>query len=151
MWAQEWLRAAIEYDRWATLRWLDTYGRLPEPNQAEPVIQHVIWAVETWLSRVDPSFEPQACSLRVRLDQAAEGWLRAMESIPLESVIAYRNTANQPFERQFGAIAAHLVNHGTYHRGQLRAIADEHGFLDFPETDLLLFFMEQKLFGPCES
>jgi uncharacterized damage-inducible protein DinB len=39
-------------------------------------------------------------------------------------------------------IAAHVVNHGTYHRGQLRERAEADGLDDFPETDLILFFRQ---------
>jgi uncharacterized damage-inducible protein DinB len=38
-----------------------------------------------------------------------------------------------------GQIAVHVANHGSYHRGQLRALAEAAGMPDWPDTDFIFF------------
>lgn len=46
-------------------------------------------------------------------------------------------------EHMLSEVAHHVFNHGTYHRGHLRGLADAAGFEDFPETDLIRFYREK--------
>jgi uncharacterized damage-inducible protein DinB len=143
---ESWLRDAFAYDHWATTQWLECFPKLPEPNQAEPILAHIVRASEIWLSRVNPDLPAPTGGLNFRLDQATEGWIDALQARSATIVIEYRTTTNQPFKHQLGAIAGHVINHGTYHRGQLRAIADEQGFIDFPESDMIGFIRQNHIY-----
>ena len=43
------------------------------------------------------------------------------------------------YEWRTGQIIYHALSHGTYHRGHIRAIAEEMGLVDWPDTDFCDF------------
>lgn len=159
---KEWLKEGFAYDRWANEIWLRTledhgidftpferFIGLPTmyPDfSAEPrrriadVFCHILFAQQIWLGRCVPDTGPAEGSAAERLLVLNEAWSRAVDSIEPETVIAYRNTSGAPFEMPFGDIARHVIDHGTYHRGQIRELFDaiapggkppETGFIGF--------------------
>ncbi|GIV02257.1 MAG: hypothetical protein KatS3mg015_1087 [Fimbriimonadales bacterium] len=133
------------YDRWANERWI-AFARSHKWTAGDDVIEHIVRASEIWLSRVhrEEPPDPAAETLERRLAACHERWLQTLRSLPPDEIIRYANLAGVQYETALGDIAAHVVNHGTYHRGQLRERAEADGFNDFPETDLILFFRETK-------
>ncbi|PYQ50925.1 MAG: damage-inducible protein DinB, partial [Acidobacteria bacterium] len=56
--------------------------------------------------------------------------------------IAYQNLANQTWEYSLGQMMQHLMNHSTYHRGQIVTMLRQLGAKGV-STDYLLYFDEQ--------
>jgi uncharacterized damage-inducible protein DinB len=50
--------------------------------------------------------------------------------------------AGEPFLQPNHEVVRHVINHGTYHRGQLRMLAELDG-IAWPETDMIFFFRER--------
>ena len=50
----------------------------------------------------------------------------------------YERPAGDVVSRSVSDVAWHLINHGTFHRGQLREIADQAG-MEWSETDVTLW------------
>ena len=122
----------LDYDRWANQRWLP----IVESNDAlRPIFSHILNAQAIWFRRVaDPDFSlPEAFSDQIDSNHAA--WKSILPNRDLTEVIHYRNLAGVPHECPFGEILMHVINHGTYHRGQLREMAPD-AFLD---TDYVMF------------
>ncbi len=158
----DWLQDGFAYDRWANEIWLRTleqrgidlipfenliglptmypdFGVEPRLRIAD-VFCHILFAQQIWLGRCVQDSEPAVGSAANRLPALNEAWIRAIESIAPARMIAYRNTSGTPFEMPFGDIARHVIDHGTYHRGQIREIFDaidprgkppETGFIGF--------------------
>jgi hypothetical protein len=130
----EFLRS-LEYDRWANRRWLP----FVESNDAlQAIFAHVLNAQAIWYRRVgNPGF-----ALYDRLEDQIEENFRAWQGVLSDresgEIIHYKNLAGVPQSRLLGDIVMHVINHGTYHRGQMRALAGDH----FPETDFILFAIE---------
>jgi len=60
----------------------------------------------------------------------------------LATIIAYKNFKGDSFENRVEDILTHVINHSTYHRGQI--IAQLKGQLpSLPSTDYILFIREQ--------
>ncbi|MQA90344.1 MAG: hypothetical protein GEU90_08915 [Gemmatimonas sp.] len=59
----------------------------------------------------------------------------------LQRVVAYQNTAGAAFESTFWQMARHVVNHSSYHRGQVATLLRQLGHRP-PATDLIAFFRE---------
>lgn len=57
----------------------------------------------------------------------------------LDEVVAYRTVAGVPQESAIWEMLRHVVNHGTYHRGQLATMLRQLGVAP-PSTDLILFY-----------
>jgi uncharacterized damage-inducible protein DinB len=142
----EWLKVGFEYDRWANETWHEAIQKLPNPGQAAPILDHIVWAQETWLGRLGQEFRPLDGEFHSRFDHVNQAWTRTLSERSLDDVISYVNTRGVAGKRQVGGIALHVIDHGTYHRGQLREIAGEQGYEDFPETGLIGFFMMSNIF-----
>ena len=71
------------------------------------------------------------------LQRIHDGWVEALKSE--DRVVEYRRTTGEPGSRLLSEIAKHVVNHGTYHRGEMRGICRGRGEDGFPETDLISY------------
>ena len=60
----------------------------------------------------------------------------------LEKII-YKNMKGDVNENPAEEILFHLVNHGTYHRGQIITLLRESGVTQLVTTDLIVWFREQ--------
>lgn len=135
------LKELYEYDAWARDRLLAAVSKLnPEQRTREvggsfPSIQatlaHVFRADRVWLSRWQgaaptgwPEDDPldDLDTLRDRWARVAaerRAWIDTLTEADLERVVAYRNLAGEPLESRVYEMLRHVVNHATYHRGQV--------------------------------
>jgi uncharacterized damage-inducible protein DinB len=59
-----------------------------------------------------------------------------------EQVIEYKSFAGDPFTNPLGQIVRHVVNHGTYHRGQVATMLRQLG-AQAVSSDLIGFYRER--------
>lgn len=123
----------FEYDLWANRLWSDCL-----PNQAaKDVFHHIVWAQWVWAQRVSGSPLPEVSGDALsEVERMGAVWRRLIADTPHAAVIEYRSLSGEPFSNTFLEIATHVANHGTYHRGQLREIAEQ-ASVPFPETDVI--------------
>ncbi|HWB63211.1 MAG TPA: DinB family protein, partial [Chitinophagales bacterium] len=62
----------------------------------------------------------------------------------LESAITYKNTKGIEFNNKVEDILYHVVNHASFHRGQLVTMLRQLGFDKFPPQDLIAYIRELK-------
>lgn len=111
-------------------------------------LAHIVLAEWLWLRRwkgESPSARPEWAAgaslatieghLRAVQSERAE-WLASLTDDDLERVIDYRNLAGDPFSYRLFDLMAHLVNHSTYHRGQLTTMLRQVGVKP-PATDFV--------------
>lgn len=55
----------------------------------------------------------------------------------LKSTYAYKNMKGEPFADSYEDTLFHIVNHGTYHRGQIITMLRQGGITTLPGTDLI--------------
>ncbi len=127
------------YDEWATLKWVETLPVWPNPLAPTSVIEHILSSQERWLARCDwnepcPRGDLVECA---RLLSAM--WRRLLSDTHPATIMRYRDARGEPFARSVGEIARHVVNHGTFHRGQIRALAEAQGLREWPDTDLIYY------------
>lgn len=65
-------------------------------------------------------------------------WLESLTDADLDRVVAYRNTKGGAYEGRLSDLLTHVVNHSTYHRGQLVTYLRQLGH-PAPSTDLVLW------------
>ena len=58
--------------------------------------------------------------------------------------IAYKNMKGDAYENTVEEILYHLVNHGSYHRGQIITLLRDSGVTQLVSTDLIAWFREQR-------
>lgn len=130
------LAGLIEYDRWANQRWAGPAEQLGRQD----ILLHVLQAQIIWLSRLEGTVPWTATweSFSMELDRSLRSWQRFLFDADLSHVVSYETSAGVPYENTVVEIARQVLNHGTYHRGHLRGLA-EAASIEFPETDYILF------------
>ena len=136
----------FKYDLWANKLWLDTLLKFPEPKRPDEVMTHILQAQWVWLQRCNDFFKlglalpakPEAPSTTLA-EELNNLWLGILESVPADRSLEYTTMAGEAMSMPFGDVARHVANHGTYHRGHLRGLAEAQMVKDFPETDFARF------------
>jgi len=138
----------FDYDLWANLRWLGTLESLKRPDPDTGIFQHMMAAQEIWLRRCrghSPAAMPTPSLDEATLKTLNRDWKELLAALPHDPIIEYRRTTGETNALHLHQIARHVVNHGTYHRGELRGLRRAAGDTDFPETDLAGFYFEAGL------
>ena len=131
----------ITYNTWANTRVLDAVSGL-DAGQFKRVLggsfpsihltlTHMLWAEWLWLERWQghspkelfaPEDFPSVSDIANRWRQIHAGqrtFVQSLTPTDLQRVIRYTNRAGQEWEYTLARMIYHLVNHSTYHRGQV--------------------------------
>jgi len=148
------LRKAVAYDGWANLAVLRGMDTAPETKPAIRLFAHVVTAEQEWLLRLTAgkdstgvNFWPEL-SLQASRERAAEvheayvRFLGGLTEEELERVATYRNSAGIEFRTGWRDILTHVLNHSTYHRGQIATTLREAGATP-AATDYIVYIREQ--------
>lgn len=151
------------YNEWANARMFGAATKLDSEVFTTPrgssfssirdTIAHIAASEWVWLRRwrgVSPSAQPEWSSLpdaaalteklrEVESDRAA--FLRGLTDEDLSKPLAYRNLKGDDFSELLMDQLVHVVNHSSYHRGQVATLSRQAGF-PAPATDLIVFKRE---------
>ncbi|HWA82113.1 MAG TPA: hypothetical protein VG820_01665 [Fimbriimonadaceae bacterium] len=139
----ELLRSGFEYDLWANMRWFNALQLMRKQDVASPVLQHILTTQRIWLERCGVAVEgiPRAAT-KTAFEGANHAWIALVTGSDLNGLVDYNDFRGRPHKRARGEIAWHVINHGTFHRGHLRGLAQGEGFEEFTDTDLIYYFDE---------
>jgi uncharacterized damage-inducible protein DinB len=151
------------FNRWANAKMLDACRRLtPEQYAAEPVpgwgsvrftVWHIVIVTDGWLRALagDPDQSFPAEAEVATPDDAARILERAYQTLDVllptltPEVLATPRTLSRRGRTAVlppWAVLRHVVNHTTYHRGQVASKLKRFG-IQQPETDLVYWALEQ--------
>ncbi len=158
------VRELQAYDAWATNRILTAAARLGRDDLTRDLgssfpsvldtLAHILSAdwvwLERWLGR-SPTGTPadwdlgtldgvRARWLEVRAERA--GFLEELTDQDLQRRVDYRDTSGRPWTSTMAQMLRHVVNHATYHRGQVVTMLRQLGATP-PSTDLIRFYRER--------
>lgn len=157
-------RELFAFDRWANQRVLDAAAGLTQEELSRDLgssfpsvlatLAHILGGEWIWLQRwkgVSPTQGPPwdlstLPALRERwaeheADQSA--FVDALTPESLEAECAYLTLAGEAYANPLRELLRHLVNHSTYHRGQVVTLLRQLGHAA-PSTDLIRFLREQR-------
>ncbi len=159
-----WIRELYQYNRWANHRLFDAVATLaPEQytrdlknsfRSVRDTLTHVVAAEWIWLERCRgvspkalpaPEEFPGLAALRaawLELDGQRNSYLNGLAADQLGASLRYVNTRGETYAYPLWQVLAHVVNHSTYHRGQITTMLRQMG-AEPAATDLLLFYDEQ--------
>ena len=135
----------FQYDAWANDLVLQSIKEKSIQNQKiELLFSHLLTAQKIWLNRCINEYKDfELWSIKQDLadflNQNTVGWLNylgILEDASFQSFISYQNTKGQEFNTLLKDILIHLVNHGTYHRGQIIQLLKEER-TTVPQTDYI--------------
>ncbi|MGH7673924.1 MAG: DinB family protein [Gemmatimonadales bacterium] len=155
------VRELYAYNRWANDQVLRAVERLtPEQllrdtgssfSSIRDTLAHILGAewiwLERWLGRSPRALLaaadfPTAAALRDRwamVEAGQQAFLAGLQDDRLPQRVAYINTKGQRWEYALWQMLVHVVNHSTYHRGQVTTMLRQLGAAP-AATDLLNFY-----------
>lgn len=139
----------FEYEKWATGEVLDAMKQLPvQDEKCLEWMAHILMAQLVWYSRIVNSKEQympwdkrtfeECISLYENNSKCWAEYIGGLDEKDFAETISYKNTKGDSFENKMKDILTHVINHSTYHRGQI--IAKLKGQLpSLPSTDYILY------------
>lgn len=106
-----------------------------------------MWAEWAWIQRIQGNVIDRSTvmdvlhedELQLRLQQNAADWFRVIEMTEnFEKVYEYRLLNGTESASSLSDILTHVVNHGSYHRGQIATLLRQEGLIPNP-TDFIQF------------
>jgi uncharacterized damage-inducible protein DinB len=73
-----------------------------------------------------------------------EEWVKNASDIILMNVYEYQNSKKELFSQAAYETVMHVMNHSTYHRGQLVTMMRTLGVKTIPQTDFMVFLRKKK-------
>jgi uncharacterized damage-inducible protein DinB len=156
--------ALYDYNAWANHRSLDAASALkPEEftramgssfSSVRDTLAHIYGGEWVWLERFqgrspaslpDVAQFPDVASLRERWSEHEPrllGFVRGLSQSDLDRVMEYKTLKYGVYKNPLWQSMQHLVNHGTYHRGQVTTLLRQLGAQPVL-TDLMHFYRER--------
>jgi uncharacterized damage-inducible protein DinB len=161
----DYIRILIDYNYWARDRSIASAETLSAEQLRKPMgssfssvldtLIHLRYAEWVWLSRwqgTSPTAPPDTSGITT-IALLRESWqpierdLRAfvgsLSAVDLQQPLAYTMMNGQASTSLSWQMIVHLVNHGSYHRGQIATMLRQLGAKPAQPTDMIAFFREQ--------
>jgi uncharacterized damage-inducible protein DinB len=157
-------RLLYDYNSWANHRALDACAALSEEQftrdlgssfrSVRDTLAHICGVEWLWLERwhgrshnaLPPAAEfPNLETLRHRFDEVERNLLDYVASLTpedIQRIIQHKTTQGVPQAAPLWQMLQHLVNHGTYHRGQVATMLRQLSAKPI-STDLIYFYRER--------
>lgn len=139
---RNYLIEGFEYDLWANRIWLAVLPTISDTETREKfqhVLNHILGAQRNWLERCGGHNPELTYDLDADFEATAKAWQAFLRTANLEEEIHYSTKAGDRCVNYLRQIVLHVMNHGTYHRGHLRGLAQAYGIEDFEDTDLVRY------------
>ena len=157
------LAAQMSYSHWASHKLLTYALTIPSEDLERHIgnshgnivqtFQHIYYGDRIWYSRLngtprpgtefaDPDPGPSISDLDRDWWPVLSAYEELVRNADPYGVLSYKTLKGQAFERPNWQTILHIVNHGTYHRGQIAAMMRQQGHHP-PGTDLIYYYLEQ--------
>lgn len=149
------------YEAWANEQLLNLAVQLSPEDQNREIVSsfpslhktflHMWDASSGWWQRVQMhenivmpglSFNPSMKDINNGLLYQNKQWVSFVENATEEILgasLPYKNKKGEDFLQPLSDIIMHVINHGTYHRGQVTTILRQLGVDKIPQTDYIVF------------
>lgn len=127
-----------QYNAWSNNRVLNCLTRQNMTDEKILTLMgHIVAAQFLWLHRIKGLPPPDVKlwgsytlkQLLVLADDAGKQWIEFVENTDeFDRELTYRNYVNEPYTNNVEMIMVHLVNHSSYHRGQIAMLLRQKGF-----------------------
>jgi uncharacterized damage-inducible protein DinB len=142
----------IQYNHVANLKVIDVFTSCGKSiPEVERLFSHILNAQSIWIKRIRQesvqidTFQIQPVENFAFLqNESTATLLSILEEDTLESVVDYTNSKGDSFSNTVNDILYHIINHSTYHRGQIAMLFRQHE-VQPPLTEYIFYKREGKL------
>jgi uncharacterized damage-inducible protein DinB len=158
----DYLRQLLDFHYWARNRVLAAVELLTAEQYERPMgssfssirdtLNHIYQAEWIWFERwngVSPTSFPEAipdlAALRAKwseLEGKVRAYVDAAGETGMDRVVEYKLMSGKPGASPLWQMIAHVVNHASYHRGQVTTMLRQSGSVPAKSTDMITFFRE---------
>ncbi len=153
-----------QYNYWANGRMIEFLQSLPQEELDAEIVSsftsikktlYHIWDAESlWLSRlggVSPATFPsrrytgtfdEAVSALKKCDQELMDYAETIYEDRLTTLLTYKTVKGDEFQNLIADVLMHVVNHGTYHRGQIITMLRQSSHTTLFSTDYVSYCRE---------
>jgi uncharacterized damage-inducible protein DinB len=158
----------LAFNSWATQKIFDAVASLPVEQVRQDMkashrsihgtLAHLVASEELWCSRLrgipgssgtNPTEAPDIADLKKRWETAGFAtarWLGTLSDRKLQEPFSFTTMQGATLTHTFAQAIQHLVDHGTYHRGQVVVLLRQLGVKP-PSTGMMGFFRETAKLG----
>lgn len=158
------IKTLFDFNAWATDRLMGVVETLSEEQYTKNMgsshggiqgtLVHILASYEMWLLRWmgNPSNKMLSVQDVPTLAAAKKQWSETQQNLAnfvnglteqdLTEVISYTNTKGESYSTPLGQMMQHLVNHSTYHRGQIVTMLRQLGVKPV-NTDMIFYFRQR--------
>ncbi len=120
-------------------------------EKAFSLFSHVLNAHHLWLARIrqqEAQFGVWQVHLVANFNEIDETNHTETASLlvatpDLSEMIIYQNSSGKSYQNRISDMLLHVINHSTYHRGQIASLIRQHG-LEPPATDYIFYQREKQ-------
>jgi uncharacterized damage-inducible protein DinB len=155
---KDYFKEAAEYNLWANTIVCDWLEQISDEqwnreiissfNSIQETVLHIISAERAWLQRFKKETVEWLQStykgskedhIKLWKENSAElkAFIDAFDENELNTNLDFKRLNGDAFSMPYYQLFAHVVNHATYHRGQLMTILRQAGFSGVSSTDFL--------------
>ncbi|MGG1314161.1 DinB family protein [Cohnella laeviribosi] len=146
-----------DYHIWANERTMNHLKSLPDEiffkevdlgfKSIAEVIGHIVAVDEVWFARIKEQSPSSIVTKQFSNIEEASNCMNKLQSQireylslikDVEKRVTYRNQMGQEFQNSVSEIIQHVVNHGTYHRGNITTILRYLGYKGI-QTDYIAY------------
>ncbi len=156
------LKTLHAYNSWASNRIFETLEAMPEEQLRQDMkashgsiystLVHMVGAEKVWLERFQGAPQPflsenpppsiaELKGVWEKTGYETAKWLGMMTDKKLTGTFEMKTLKGEVLTHIFWQAFQHVVNHSTYHRGQIITMMRQHGVKP-PTTDLIFFYRE---------
>lgn len=157
------IKLLVAYSAWATHRVFDAIAKMPEGDlhknmnsshaSIHGTLLHMVSAERTWLARLQGQKDPPrlgpeeapslatAKSIWENVGFEMAKFVGGLTDRKLQDPLKAASPAGQVYTHQCWQVIHHVVDHSTYHRGQVITLMRQLGGVP-PVTGLIVFFRE---------
>ena len=156
------IKTLYAYNAWATNRFFESLTVLSEEQYLMDLksshggihgtLVHIVGAEKIWLERFKGAPQPPLSqdppksladlkTIWEKVGYDTAQWLGTMSDKKLQETFTAKTLKGDTFTNTFMQALQHVVNHSSYHRGQIVTLMRQIGTKP-PSTDLILFYRE---------
>jgi len=129
----------FKYNDWANERVLESFKTAEKINEKTRMLfSHILISQTIWLERILAKAQTFKTTMQLlSIDectklskQSTKDWIIIIESLDeekLSSIVKYRNTKGDEYQNRLSDIITHVINHSSYHRGQIALLVRNSG------------------------